>query len=161
MLFATQNQPRLSAPNFFTTTRTQPLLTTFAHKVCRVDSCGMRCTAETCNRNSVFVAHRVVYSYTSLRIRNILDWPTHMHHASEVLAHESFVFDSPAWQIRRQGIVPEVYRRLDEIVGQHASANDTGVVVIELNSRDRYAWSNAVEDSRRKNSVGARIEVAL
>src|SRR6185369_15068126 len=102
MLFATQNQSRLSAPNFFTTTRTQPLLTTLAHELGRFDSCGMRRTAETGNRNSVFVLHRVVDCYTSVRIWNILDWPTNMQHASEVFAHESLVFDSPAWQIWRQ-----------------------------------------------------------
>src|SRR6185436_3334482 len=102
MLFAAQNQSRLSAPHFFTTTRAEPLLTTHAHELGRFDSCGMRRTAETRNRNPVFVAHRVVDCYTSVRIRNILNWPTNMHHASEVFAHESLVFDSPAWQIRRQ-----------------------------------------------------------
>jgi hypothetical protein len=84
-----------------------------------------------------------------------------MHHASEVFAHESLVFDPPAWQIRRQGVVPEIYRRLDEVVGHHAAADDAWVVVVELNSRDRYAWSNAVEYSFRRDPVRTRVEMAL
>src|ERR1044071_8265566 len=119
MLSSAQYQAGLRAPNFFTTTRTQPLLATFTHELRRLDSRRMRSAAKPRDWNSPFVAHRIINSHASLCIRNILHWPTNMHHASVVVAHEALVLHAPAREIRRQRVVPEIYRRLDEIVCEH------------------------------------------
>src|ERR1044071_7092115 len=103
----------------------------------------------------------IIHCHTSFRIRNILHWSTHVHNTSVVLAHESLVVAAPTRQIRWQRVVPEIYRRLDKIIGQHTTTNDAGIVMTKLRGRDRYAWSNAVEDPGPRYAVRARIQMAL
>src|SRR3569832_425808 len=122
----------MRAPDFFTATRTQPQFATFLHELRRLDRRRMRSAAEPRDCNSPFVAHRVIDSHASLRIRNILHWPTNMHDASVVVAHESLVLHAPARQIRWQGVVPEINRRLNKIIGKHAAADYSRIVMVEL-----------------------------
>src|ERR1044072_5123622 len=159
MLPPAQNQTRLRTPNLFTTTRSQPLLAALSHELSGFDGRAMRRATKTHHWNSPLVANRGVNSHTSFRIRNILHWSTHVHDARIVVAHESFVFKAPARQIGWQRVVPEIYRRLDEIICMHAAAGDAGIVVIKLRGRDRYAWSNTVEDFRGRYSVCSRIQM--
>src|SRR5689334_22699824 len=107
MLSSAQYQSGLCAPDFFTATGTQPLLATFSHEFRCLDSRSMRSAAKTRDWNSPLVAHRIIDRDASLRIRNVLHWPTNMHHASVVVAHKSLVLHAPARQIRWQRVVPE------------------------------------------------------
>src|ERR1043165_200481 len=150
MLSAAQYETGLRAPNSFTSTCAQPLLATFSHELHRVDSRWVCSATKPRDWNSPLVTHRSIDSHASLRIRNILHRPANMHHASVVVAHKSLVLHAPARKIRWQRVVPEIYRRLNKIICEHAAADDPGVVVIELNSRDRDAWSNPVEYFRRR-----------
>src|SRR6185295_2245519 len=159
MLFATQDQSGLRAPNFVTATGAQPLLATFTHELRRINSRPVRGATKARDWNSPLVAHSIVDSHAAFRVRNILHWSTNMHYASVVVAHESLVLPTPARQIRWQRVVPEIYRRLDEIICKHAAADDSRVVMIELNSRDRDAWSNSVEYFRGRQSIRTRIEM--
>src|ERR1044072_7856145 len=117
----------------------------------------MRRATETRDRNSPLVANGRIHSDASFRVRNVLHWTTHVQHARVVLTHKALVLNAPARQIGRQRVVPEIDRRLDEVARQRASANNPGIVVIELRSRDRYARSNAVEDLRRRDAERAWI----
>src|SRR5689334_20301385 len=161
MLSSAQYQTRPRTPNLFTTTRAQPFFAALAHELSRCDRGGMCGAAEASHWNSPLVANCSVNSHTSFRIRDVLHWTTNVHHARVVVAHESLVVDAPARQIGRQRVVPEIYRRLDEVIRKHAAADYAGVVVIELRRRDRHAWSNSVEDFRRRNSVGTRVQMSL
>src|SRR6185295_3937529 len=126
------------------------LLAAFPHELGRVDGRRVRSATKPRDWNSPLVTHRIIDSHASLRIRNILHWPTNVHYASVVVTHKSLVLHTPPRKIRWQRVVPEIYRRLNEIICEHAAADDAGVVVIELDSRDRDAWSNPVEYFRRR-----------
>src|ERR1043166_5077168 len=156
MLPPTQHQTRPRTPNLFTTTRTQPLLTALAHKLSSVDRHAMRRPTQTRHRNPPPIANRSINRHSPFRIRHILHWPTHMHHARVVLAHESLVLNTPTRQIGWQRVVPEIDRRLDEIIGQHAAADDARIVVINRRRRARYARANTVENLRRRYAIRPR-----
>src|SRR5215213_8895225 len=150
MLSAAQYQPRLCAPDSFTSACTQPLLATFSHELRRLHGSWVRSATKPCYWNSPLVAHSIIDSHASVWIRNILYRPTNVHYASVVVAHKPLVFNTPARKIRRQRVVPEIYRRLNKIVSEHAAADDSLVVMIELNSREANAWANPAEYSGRR-----------
>src|ERR1051325_684838 len=99
MLPSAQYQTRLRPPTLFTTTRAHPLLATLAHELRRFNRSAMRRAAKTRHRNPPLVAHRSINRDTPLRIRNVLHWTTHVHHARVVLAHEALILDAPAREL--------------------------------------------------------------
>src|SRR6186997_815867 len=161
MLSSAEYQPRLRAPNLFTTTCTQPLLAPFSHEFSCFNSSGMRRATKPCDWNSPLIAHITIDTDASFRIRNVLDRPTNVQNASVVVTHKSLVLNTPAREIGWQRVVPEVDWRLDKIVCEHAAADNSRVVMIELNSRNRDAWSDAVKDLRCRQSISPRIQVTL
>src|SRR5215212_1602461 len=117
----------------------------------------MRCTAKLCDGNIPLVANSRVNSYASLRIGYVLHRPANMHDSCVVVAHKLFIGYTPAWQIRWQRIVPEVNWRFYKVIGQHPTADDSRIIVIELSCRDRYTWSNSIEYFCRRQAVSAWI----
>src|SRR5215218_3546602 len=137
MLPAAEYQPWLRAPNLFAAACAQPLFTTLAHELSSFNCGRMRCAAKPRDWNIPLVANSGINRYASIRIGNVLDRSTNVHDSGVIVAHESLVRDTPTWQIRRERVVPEIDWRLDEVIGQHTTADDSRVVVIELSRSDR------------------------
>src|SRR5215510_8976336 len=107
----------------------------------------MSCTAEPRDWNAPFISDTFVNGHSTFRTRDVLDRSAKMHYASVVVAHELFVCFAPSRKIRWERVVPKVYRRLNEVISQHAPTDNAGVVVVELESCYRDSWPNAIEDA--------------
>src|SRR5512132_1403538 len=121
----------------------------------------MRRATQARDRDIPEITYPAIDRHSTLRARDVLHWTTNMQNARVVVTHKPFVSQPPTRQVRRQRVVPEVDRRLDEIVGQHTTSNDAWVAMIKLGGRQRHSGSNAAKNFLSHQAVGPWVEMTL
>src|SRR5689334_13784249 len=161
MLVARHGQLRVAAPDLFGTGGAEPVEGAVLHVAGGADRLEMYGAREARDGAAAAVADTAVELDARVRRRDILHGPARHGDALEVQAHPVLGTLPPARHTLRPWRLPEGDRSQDEIVGEHAAADDAGIAVVVVGCRDGNAGAARTDDLLVEQAEATGILVTL